>query len=123
MEALVRKGSQPKAATTPLYVTELNANWAYAVDGLRNDPTYGPSWNSAALTDLLNVVYNGAQAGSEARSSTSPLPGSISFCLAVTATMTQETTLAEYATRSAAPDRGALKIFQVLLGILGSGTA
>jgi PKD repeat protein len=62
VEALVRKGSQPKAATTPLYVTELNANWAYAVDGLRNDPTYGPLWNSAALTDLLNVVYNGAQA-------------------------------------------------------------
>jgi PKD repeat protein len=62
VEALVRKGSQPNAATTPLYVTELNANWAYAVDGMRNDPTYGPLWNSAALTDLLNVVYNGAQA-------------------------------------------------------------
>jgi Glycosyl hydrolases family 39/PKD domain len=62
VEALVRKGSQANAAATPLYVTELNANWAYAVDGMRNDPTYGPLWNSAALTDLLNVVYNGAQA-------------------------------------------------------------
>ena len=63
VEALVRKGSQPNAAKTPIYVTELNANWAYAVDGLRNDPTYGPLWNSVAITDLLNTVYNGAKAG------------------------------------------------------------
>ena len=30
------------------------------MDCCRNHPTYGPLWNSVAITDLLNVVYSGA---------------------------------------------------------------
>lgn len=59
-EPLVRQGHQPNAGSTPIYITEYNANWAYAVDCCRNNPTYGPLWNSLVITDLLNVVYSGA---------------------------------------------------------------
>jgi PKD domain/Glycosyl hydrolases family 39 len=62
IEALVRKGLQPNAATTPIYISEYNDNWAFALDCCRNDPTYAPLWNSTAVTDLLNVVYSGATA-------------------------------------------------------------
>jgi len=62
IEPLVRAGKQPNAASTPIYLSEYNSNWAYAVDHLRNDPTYGPLWNSLAITDFLNVVYNGTTA-------------------------------------------------------------
>jgi hypothetical protein len=60
LEPLVRKGHQPNAAATPIYITEYNNNWAFALDCCRNDPTYGPLWNSVAITDFLNVVYSGA---------------------------------------------------------------
>jgi PKD repeat protein len=60
--SLVRAGKQPNAATTPIYVSEFNSNWVFAVDHLRNDPTYGPLWNSLAISDFLNVAYNGATA-------------------------------------------------------------
>jgi PKD repeat protein len=63
LEPLVRKGRQPNAASTPIYISEYNDNWAYAQDCCRNDPTYGPLWNSVAITDLLNTVYSGAKAG------------------------------------------------------------
>lgn len=63
LEPLVRKGRQPNAASTPIYISEYNDNWAFANDCCRNDPTYGPLWNSVAITDLLNVVYSGASAG------------------------------------------------------------
>jgi PKD repeat protein len=62
LEALVRSGHQPQAASTPIYITEYNDNWAYAVECCRNNPTYGPLWNSVAIADLLNVVYSGAKA-------------------------------------------------------------
>jgi len=62
IESLVRAGKQPNAATTPIYITEFNTNWVPAIDHLRNDPTYGPLWNSLFLTDMLNVGYNGAKA-------------------------------------------------------------
>lgn len=62
IEPMVRKGQQPNAATTPIYISEYNNNWAYAVDCCRNDPTYAPLWNSLAVADLLNVVYSGASA-------------------------------------------------------------
>jgi PKD repeat protein len=62
LEPLVRNGSQPSAWSTPIYITEYNDNWAYLVDCCRNDPTYGPLWNSVAIADLLNVVYSGATA-------------------------------------------------------------
>ncbi|MGC1297689.1 MAG: PKD domain-containing protein [Alloacidobacterium sp.] len=62
IEPLVRKGLQPNAATTPIYITEYNDNWAYAVDCCRNNPTFGSLWNSTAITDFLNVVYSGATA-------------------------------------------------------------
>jgi Glycosyl hydrolases family 39/PKD domain len=62
LELLVRSGYQPHAASTPIYITEFNDNWAYATDCCRNNPTYGPLWNTVAIVDLLNVVYSGATA-------------------------------------------------------------
>ncbi len=62
LELLVRSGHQPQAASTPIYITEYNDNWAYAVDCCRNNPTYGPLWNAVAVADFLNVVYSGANA-------------------------------------------------------------
>lgn len=61
LEALVRKGHQPNAITTPIFITEFNDNWAYLVDCCRNDPTYAPLWNSVAVADFLNVIYSGAR--------------------------------------------------------------
>ncbi len=62
IEPYVRAGYQKNAASTPIYITEYNNNWAYSTDCCRNDPTYGPLWNSVAIADLLNVVYSGATA-------------------------------------------------------------
>lgn len=58
--SLVREGSQPRASSTPIYVTEYNDNWVFAKDCCRNDPTFGPLWNTVAISDLLNTVYAGA---------------------------------------------------------------
>jgi PKD repeat protein len=63
IESLVRAGKQPNAVSTPIYVSEYNDNWAYAVDCCRNDRTYAPLWNSVAVADFLNTVYSGASAG------------------------------------------------------------
>ncbi len=60
VEGLVRAGHQPNAATTPIYITEYNDNWAFAKDCCRNDPAYGSLWNSLVLSDTLNSVYTGA---------------------------------------------------------------
>jgi Glycosyl hydrolases family 39 len=62
IEPFVRAGHQPNAASTPIYVSEFNDNWAFSADCCRNDPAYGPLWNSLAITDFLNVVYTGATA-------------------------------------------------------------
>jgi hypothetical protein len=62
IEPLVRAGHQPNAGSTPIYITEYNDNWAFAVECCRNNPTYGPLWNSLAVADLLNVVYTGSTA-------------------------------------------------------------
>jgi hypothetical protein len=43
--------------TKPIYLTEYNDNWAFAVDCCRNDPTYGPLWNALAIVDHLNASY------------------------------------------------------------------
>lgn len=69
LETLVRQGQQPNAASTPIYISEFNDNWAFAVDCCRNDPTYAPLWNSLVIADLLNVVYEGAGA----------VPGQLSY--------------------------------------------
>jgi hypothetical protein len=61
IEALVRKGHQPNAWSTPIYISEFNDNWAFDVDCCRNDQTYAPLWNSLVITDLLNTVYSGAK--------------------------------------------------------------
>jgi hypothetical protein len=53
---LVHKALKP----TPLYVTEYNDNWVFSHDCCRNDPTFGPLWNSVAVVDFLNSVYAGA---------------------------------------------------------------
>lgn len=58
--ALIRKGLQPNAKSTPIYITEFNDNWVFAQDCCRNSPTYGPLWNSVAIVDFLNTVYSGA---------------------------------------------------------------
>jgi len=60
VQSLVRNGHQPNAAHTPIYITEYNDNFAFALDCCRNDPTYAPLWNSVAISDLLNIVYSGA---------------------------------------------------------------
>jgi hypothetical protein len=62
IEPYVRAGFQRNAASTPIYISEYNDNWAFTVDCCRNDPTYGPLWNALAVADFLNVVYNGATA-------------------------------------------------------------
>jgi PKD domain/Glycosyl hydrolases family 39 len=62
VEPLVRAGKQPNAASTPIYLSEYNDNWAYAVDCCRNDRTYAPLWNSLAVTDFLDTVYSGSTA-------------------------------------------------------------
>ena len=56
----VALGKQPGGASTPVYVTEFNSNWAFFKDCCRNDSTYGPLWNSLYLSDMLDSVYNGA---------------------------------------------------------------
>ena len=60
VEPLVRAGHQPNAASTPIFISEFNDNWAYARDCCRNNEVYGSLWNSLAVTDFLNVVYSGA---------------------------------------------------------------
>jgi hypothetical protein len=58
--AQVALGKQPGGASTPVYVTEFNSNWAFFKDCCRNDSTYGPLWNSLYVTDMLDSVYNGS---------------------------------------------------------------
>jgi len=60
IEPLVRAGHQPNSAATPIYVSEFNDNWAFALDCCRNNATYGSLWNTVAIIDFLNVVYSGA---------------------------------------------------------------
>ncbi|HUA15075.1 MAG TPA: hypothetical protein VMG31_07245 [Verrucomicrobiae bacterium] len=57
---LIRTGKQVNPKSTPIYVTEFNDNWVFAQDCCRNNPTYGPLWNSVAIVDFLNTVYAGA---------------------------------------------------------------
>ena len=58
--AQVAIGKQPGGASTPVYVTEFNSNWAFFKDCCRNDNTYAPVWNSLYITDMLDSVYNGS---------------------------------------------------------------
>jgi Glycosyl hydrolases family 39 len=59
---LVRNGSQPNRWSTPIYITEYNDNWVFGKDCCRNDPTFGPLWNSVAIVDFLNTAYTGSHA-------------------------------------------------------------
>lgn len=58
--AQVGLGTQPGGASTPIYVTEFNSNWAFFKDCCRSDSTYAPVWNSLYITDMLDSVYNGS---------------------------------------------------------------
>lgn len=58
----VRAGSQPNAATTPIYLDEYNDNSAFALDCCRNSAVYSPIWNALVVADLLNTVYQGLAA-------------------------------------------------------------
>jgi hypothetical protein len=60
VDGYVRKGSQPNAATTPIYLTEYNSNWAFKPTCCQNDPVYGPLWNAVAMDQLWNMVNDGA---------------------------------------------------------------
>src|SRR6185437_8033886 len=60
--SLVKAGKQPNPSTTPILITDYNDGNGATVDCCRNDPTYGPLWNSLVLVDLLNTPYAGAQA-------------------------------------------------------------
>lgn len=64
IESIVRSGSQSiahgahfDAANTPIYITEYNANNAFATSCCQNDPTYSILYNSSTIMDLLNVAY------------------------------------------------------------------
>ena len=59
VEAIVAAGAQPGGASTPIYITEYNTNWAFFQDCCKNNPTYAPLFNALYLTDLLDSVYNG----------------------------------------------------------------
>ena len=59
VEAIVAAGAQSGGASTPIYITEYNTNWAFYQDCCKNDPTYAPLFNALYLTDLLDSVYNG----------------------------------------------------------------
>lgn len=61
IESLVRSGHQPNAATTPIYITEFNDNYTFALDCCRNSLAYGALYNSVTITDMLNAVYSGAK--------------------------------------------------------------
>jgi hypothetical protein len=58
--AQVAQGKQPGGASTPIYLTEFNSNWAFFKDCCRSDSTYAPLWNTLYVTDMLNSVYNGS---------------------------------------------------------------
>jgi hypothetical protein len=58
VQALVAAGAQPGKASTPVYVTEYNTNWAFYQDCCKNHPTYAPLFNALYLTDMLDTVYN-----------------------------------------------------------------
>ena len=58
--AQVALGKQPGGASTPVYVSEFNSNWAFLKDCCRSDSTYAPLFNSLYVTDMLNSVYNGS---------------------------------------------------------------
>jgi hypothetical protein len=60
VEGYVRKGSQPNAAQTPIYLSEFNANWAFKTNCCQNDIVYGPLWNAVAMTAFWNTVNDGA---------------------------------------------------------------
>ena len=59
VQAVVATGAQPRPASTPIYVTEYNTNWAFFHDCCRNDPTYSPLFNALYLVDMLGTVYYG----------------------------------------------------------------
>jgi Glycosyl hydrolases family 39 len=56
----VHAGSQPNAASTPVYVSEWNDGWPFMKDCCRNDPTYAPVMNGLMILDYLNTVYSGS---------------------------------------------------------------
>jgi hypothetical protein len=56
----VAAGKQPNAANTPIFNTEYNMNWQFALNCCSNNPTFAPIWNSLFVADLLNTVYGGA---------------------------------------------------------------
>ncbi|HYK35989.1 GH39 family glycosyl hydrolase [Alloacidobacterium sp.] len=62
VEKYTRAGSQPNAATTPIYVSEYNANYAFSGNCCQNDNVYGALWNTVAAVDWLNTVNDGAKA-------------------------------------------------------------
>jgi len=58
---LVKQGSQPNPANTPVFLTEYQDNWAFLNDCCRNSPTYSPLLNALWLADTLNAIYTGTQ--------------------------------------------------------------
>jgi len=56
---LVKAGSQPNAANTPIFLDEYNTTAAFTSDCCRNDPKTAPLWNALVMQDVLNSVYGG----------------------------------------------------------------
>ncbi len=55
VSAIVHKGKQPNAQSTPIFIDEYNTTTS-SIDCCRNDKTFAPLWNALFLTDLLNAV-------------------------------------------------------------------
>jgi hypothetical protein len=59
VQPIVAAGAQPGHASTPIYVTEFNTNWAFYQDCCKNNVRYGPLFNALYLVDMLGTVYYG----------------------------------------------------------------
>jgi hypothetical protein len=57
---LVASGTQPNAATTPIFMTEYNTTASFEPDCCRNSNIYSPLWNVMVINDALGGVYAGA---------------------------------------------------------------
>jgi hypothetical protein len=56
---LVKKGSQPNAASTPVFLDEYNTTASFTPDCCRNDSVYSPLFNALVIQDTLNTVFSG----------------------------------------------------------------
>jgi len=78
---IVRNGSQPNAAATPIYITEYNTSaggyenaQGQIISCCNNSAVYAPVWNALFVADLLIASYNGVRPPSKLVYFTSSYP-------------------------------------------------